>query len=147
MSQAVSILLVESNPILRREWAAGLEERGGFRTRTVSSLSDAGRVIDAECRFDAIILADRLPDGSGKAFCAGLREDEDWTPVIITAARADEVDVVRAFEAGADDHMIRPGLAELVARLRAQLRAARRPVLPTSFGPAFIHHSAPAYIM
>lgn len=138
MSLAGWVLIVEGNPILRREWAAGLEERGGFSVRVASSLQDADLVIEAaENPFDAIVLSERLPDGPGNDFCADLRARENWTPVIIVAGRATEVDVVRSFEAGADDHVIRPSIAELVARLRAQIRAASRPVLALAFVPAF----------
>jgi DNA-binding response OmpR family regulator len=53
-------------------------------------------------------------------------EDSPWdasTPVIMVSARADELDLARAFSSGADDFMARPAsYAELRARLRALLR-------------------------
>lgn len=143
MSLAGWVLVVEGNPILRQEWAAGLEERGGFAVRAAATLQDAECLIEAaEHNFDAIVLNERLADGSGNEFCADLRAREDWTPVIIVASRAGEIDILRSFEAGADDHMTRPSIAELVARLRAQIRAASRPIIPFAFAPAF----APALV-
>jgi DNA-binding response OmpR family regulator len=49
-------------------------------------------------------------------------------PVIVVSARADEFDLLRAFEAGADDFFARPsGYLELRARLRAVLVRAGAP--------------------
>jgi DNA-binding response OmpR family regulator len=54
------------------------------------------------------------------------REGAPWThelPVIVVSSRAHELDMLRAFEAGADDFIARPArYLELRARLRAVLR-------------------------
>ena len=57
----------------------------------------------------------------------GLR---GWTtvPIIVLSVRDDEADKVAALDAGADDYVTKPfGMDELLARLRAALRRARRP--------------------
>jgi two-component system, OmpR family, KDP operon response regulator KdpE len=69
-----------------------------------------------------IILDLGLPDGDGVDFIHDLR---NWSqiPVIVLSARSEEADKVRALDAGADDYLTKPfGAAELVARVRAQLR-------------------------
>jgi two-component system, OmpR family, KDP operon response regulator KdpE len=80
-------------------------------------------LIDAGTRHpDLVILDLGLPDGDGVDFIHDLR---NWSqiPVIVLSARSEEADKVRALDAGADDYLTKPfGVAELVARVRAQLR-------------------------
>ncbi len=72
----------------------------------------------------AAIIELALPDGDGLNVCRRLRE---WStmPVILVSAVGDEEELVRAFEAGADDYVTKPFRPrELVARLLANLRRA-----------------------
>jgi len=52
---------------------------------------------------------------------------ERTLPAIVVGARASELDLLRAFEAGADDFVSRPDYLELRARLRAILRRSETP--------------------
>jgi two-component system KDP operon response regulator KdpE len=73
---------------------------------------------------DAAIIDLLLPDGNGVDVCADLRS---WTkmPILVLSAVGDEVDKVRALDAGADDYVTKPfGPRELIARLEAALRRA-----------------------
>jgi two-component system, OmpR family, KDP operon response regulator KdpE len=72
----------------------------------------------------AAIIELVLPDADGVEVCRRLRE---WSPipVILVSAVGDEEELVRAFEAGADDYVTKPFRPrELVARLLANLRRA-----------------------
>ncbi|MEP6991618.1 MAG: response regulator transcription factor [bacterium] len=74
---------------------------------------------------DLIVLDLGLPDMSGVAVCREIRR---WSsvPILVLSARHTEQEKVELFSAGADDYVTKPfGLAELVARVRAQLRRAR----------------------
>ncbi len=123
MSQSGWILVVEDNPIRRKQLASGLEERGAFQVCTAGTVAQATILLNGSgARFDAIVLDDQLPDGTGRNMCAEMRGRGNWTPLIMISNRATEADVVRSFEAGADDHVVRPSVSELVARLRVQLR-------------------------
>lgn len=71
---------------------------------------------------DLVILDLGLPDGDGVDFIRDLR---NWSqiPLIVLSARAGEADKVEALNAGADDYLSKPfGVAELLARVKAQLR-------------------------
>ena len=82
----------------------------------------------AEDAPDLIVLDWMLPNVSGIEVCRQLksRPDTRGVPIIMLSARTEEVDRVRGLETGADDYVIKPySLAELMARVRAQLRRSR----------------------
>ena len=75
-------------------------------------------------RTSVVILDLGLPDLDGVDVITGLR---GWSsvPILVLSGRADSVDKVDAFDAGADDYVTKPfGMDELLARLRAALRRA-----------------------
>jgi DNA-binding response OmpR family regulator len=77
----------------------------------------------AAARPDLVLLDLTLPDIDGLDVCRKLRTDHPDLPVIMLTARAEEMDVIVGFNAGADDYIAKPfRLAELVARIRARLR-------------------------
>jgi len=69
-----------------------------------------------------------LPDGDGLDLCRALADRHPRMRTIILTARTSEIDVVLGLDAGAIDYIAKPfRLAELLARIRAQLRD--RPVV------------------
>lgn len=73
---------------------------------------------------DLVLLDMRMPDMSGLEVLRSLRLFSN-VPVIVLTVTSDELDEVRALEAGADDYLVKPfGHLELVARIRAVLRRA-----------------------
>ncbi|HYN59142.1 MAG TPA: two-component system response regulator KdpE [Rubrivivax sp.] len=83
-------------------------------------------LIEAGTRRPDLVIADLgLPDGDGVDF---IRELRTWSgvPIIVLSARTQEGDKVAALDAGADDFITKPfGVAELLARTRANLRRVR----------------------
>ncbi|WP_406277077.1 response regulator transcription factor [Streptomyces sp. NBC_00191] len=76
----------------------------------------------------AIVLDIALPGLDGVEVCRTLREDGDWTPVLLVTARDDETDRVLGLELGADDYVTKPfSPRELVARVKTVLRRAAGP--------------------
>jgi len=77
---------------------------------------------------DLVLLDILLPRGpDGYEICRRIREFSE-VPVIMLTAKAQESDVLRGFDVGADDYLTKPFSAkELVARVRAVLRRAQRP--------------------
>ncbi len=114
------VLLVEDEVGIRRVLTE-LLVRDGFR---VADCSHGAEVPDhfVDDAPDLVILDLGLPDMSGFDVLARLREHTD-VPVIVLSGWSDEGDRVRAFDAGADDYVVKPFLArEIVARVRARLR-------------------------
>ncbi len=75
---------------------------------------------------DLVLLDILLPDSpDGYEICGRLREFSD-VPVIMLTAKAQESDMLRGFEVGADDYLTKPFSAkELVARVKAVLRRSQ----------------------
>lgn len=118
------ILIVDDDPALRETLSEQLQVDGEFAAIVVATIAEAEKAMAAEeNRFDALILDVTLPDGDGRDLCLNLRRRGAKMPIIILTGSDEEADVVRGLEAGANDYIPKPfRLAELLARLRAQLR-------------------------
>ena len=120
MGQKQSILLVEDNEAI----IMGLEyllEQEGYRVLTARTVSQAEKLLAGE-EVNLVLLDISLPDGDGFGFCRKIKRERQ-TPVIFLTAREEETDVVRGFDLGADDYIIKPFRnRELVSRIRNVLR-------------------------
>jgi DNA-binding response OmpR family regulator len=125
MSSQHPILVIDDDTALRSELFGQLESGGEFAPIAASSIEEAtARLADGAIRFDALLLDVGLPDGDGRDFCKKLRQDGLKIPIIMLTGSNSESDVVRGLDAGANDYISKPfRLNELLARLRAQLRA------------------------
>lgn len=73
--------------------------------------------------WDLIVLDLMLPGVNGLDILRSLREERHDVRVIILTALSAEEDLLRGFEAGADDYVSKPfSPRELVARVQAQFR-------------------------
>ena len=88
---------------------------------------------------DLVILDLGLPDMDGEVFIRTAREAGSTVPILVLSARLDERDKVSALDLGANDYIVKPfGTAELLARVRAALRTARRQNASGSTGNVFV---------
>ncbi len=75
---------------------------------------------------DVVILDLNLPDISGFEVLKNLRKFSS-VPVIILTVRADDADVLKGLESGADDYIIKPfNYLTLLARVKAVLRRSEK---------------------
>ena len=118
------ILIIDDDNTLREMLVEQLEVDGEFAAAEAGTISEAEAMVTArDARFDALILDVTLPDGDGRDLCASLRKAGLRMPIIMLTGSDDEADVVRGLDAGANDYIAKPfRLAELLARLRAQVR-------------------------
>ena len=126
--QDSKILLVEDDKSIRLTVSETLSSEG-FR---VSSFKDGLSALDfinndIKKDVDLIILDLMLPGLNGLELCRKIRNDEDYTPILILSAKDNESDRVLGLEVGADDYLTKPfGLNELIARSRALIRRSKR---------------------
>src|SRR3546814_553577 len=102
-------------------------EREGYGVAAAHDGEEA-LVLAREAPPDLVLLDWMLPLASGIEVCRRLRRDPEMrdVPVIMLTARGEEADKVRGLDSGADDYVTKPfSPAELLARVRTQLRRAR----------------------
>ena len=81
-------------------------------------------------RPNFVLLDLRMPKIGGQDVCRLIRRESEDVPILILTGSAAEVDRVLLLELGADDYVTKPfSPKELLARVRAILRRARRPAV------------------
>src|SRR5580692_9062148 len=119
---APRVLVVEDEPGIVDFVRRGLQATG-FRVEVAFDGIEGERLVLSES-FDAIVLDLMLPGRSGTDILAAARGAKSNVPVIVLTARGEVEDRVAGLDAGAVDYLVKPfSMAELVARVRAQLRA------------------------
>lgn len=120
------VLIVEDDPAQREVLAYNIRAEG-FQVETAES-GDEALLMAREQTPDLVVLDWMLPNVSGIEVCRQLKTSPEMerVPVIMLSARSEENDRVRGLETGADDYIVKPySLAELLARIRTQLRRVR----------------------
>ena len=117
------ILLVEDEEHLARGLKFNLEAEG-YPTSVVGDGETAlDLLLKKHDEFDLLVLDVMLPGKDGFAVAAELRKASNYIPVLMLTARGQPDDVLKGFEAGADDYLPKPfDLAILLARIRGLLR-------------------------
>ena len=124
------VLVVEDEQHLSEGLRKGLDAEG-FATDVAINGTD-GLWMAREHPYDAIVLDIMLPGINGYRVCATLREEGNWTPILMLTAKDGEFDEAEALDTGADDFVTKPfSYVALVARLHALIRrgAAERPAV------------------
>lgn len=94
----------------------------GFALDVAMTVREARAQLAAQA-YDLLLLDQTLPDGSGLALCEEVRAGGSAVPIIFLTAMDEEIQVIRALDAGGDDYITKPfKLGELCSRIRAQLR-------------------------
>ena len=126
--QGSKILLVEDDKSIRLTVSESLKGEG-FQVLTFKDGLSASDFIGDNNRndIDLIILDLMLPGLNGLELCRKIRNEENYTPILILSAKDNESDRVLGLEVGADDYLTKPfGLNELIARSRALIRRSKR---------------------
>jgi two-component system OmpR family response regulator len=115
------IIIAEDDPELRDLLRRGLLEEG-FAPEAVATARELLQRVDAAIP-EALVIDIGLPDADGRDACQSLRSRGIDVPVLFLTARDALPDRLAGFASGGDDYLTKPfELAELVARLRVQIR-------------------------
>ncbi len=124
---AEKILVVEDDESLALVLSDALKQEGWRVERASDGETALGRCLEG--RFDLVLLDLMLPRVDGYEICRRMRAARNRTPVLILTARGREEDRVKGLDLGADDYVTKPfSMVELLARIRARLRATRTAV-------------------
>jgi DNA-binding response OmpR family regulator len=116
-----SILVVEDDAHLRVGLSDNLQDEG-YEVAAASNAREAEALLRGRT-FDLLILDVMLPGEDGYSLCRRLRAEGLRSMVMMLTARTLEDDIVRGFEAGAQDYLTKPyRLRELLMRVRALVR-------------------------
>ncbi len=130
---SVHILVVEDDHDIA-DLIAHYLRKAGWQTHLETTGDDALAYVRRKT-VDLIVLDIMLPGMSGLEVCRSLRADATTAaiPIIMVTARADEGDRIMGLELGADDYLGKPfSPNELIARIKALMRRARRAERPPS---------------
>src|SRR3954462_4853472 len=112
------VLVVEDEPRMASVIRRSLAKQG--LAADVAARGEQGVWMAAATDYDAIVLDEMLPDGSGFEVWRTLRPRGVWSPVLMLAARRAAPEGVEGLDGGADHYLDKPfALAELHARLRS----------------------------
>lgn len=121
VAKVAEILIVEDDEVIMGTLAYNLS-RQGFGVSKATTSAEALRLA-RKLRPDLILLDLMLPGESGIRVCESIREQDRDVVIIMVTAKDTEEDVVRGFEAGADDYVTKPfSMKELDARISANLK-------------------------
>jgi DNA-binding response OmpR family regulator len=122
--EGARVLVVDDDETIRAV-VRRLAEIAGAQVTEAETGEDALRAL-FDGRPDIVVLDIDLPGLDGWQILERVRQLTD-VPVLMLSAHADELEKVRALQAGADDYVTKPfGPQELLARLQAHVRRATR---------------------
>jgi DNA-binding response OmpR family regulator len=125
------ILVVEDERHIADGLRFNLEAEGHDVAIATNGEQALATVLDERRRFDVMVLDVMLPGRDGFAVASTLRAAGQFVPILMLTARNRPEDVLKGFEAGADDYLPKPfELAILIARINGLLRRSRWNVAP-----------------
>ncbi|MBT8349564.1 MAG: response regulator transcription factor [Sulfurovum sp.] len=115
------ILLLEDDIVLRETVEDELHEAN--YTVEVAIHGEAVLDLTLKNRYDLYIFDINVPYIDGVTLLKELRESGDNTPAIFLTSRSEEPDIIRGFQIGCDDYVVKPfSILELKLRIDAILK-------------------------
>ena len=128
MNTGPVVLIIDDEPQIQRFLRHALAA-AGYHLLHAETAAEGLRCA-TESSPDIVVLDLGLPDLDGKAVIGQIRQTQHM-PIIVLSARDREEEKIAALDLGADDFVAKPfGIGELLARIRACLRANRALATP-----------------
>lgn len=122
MPDAARIVIVEDEP----EMAALLVQAFSESGYNCVSASNGVEGLALSRNADLMLVDVMMPTLNGFMMVEELRREGSRVPVLYLSAKDQTKDIVRGFESGGDDYLVKPfKLEELLARVKAILRRSR----------------------
>jgi two-component system, OmpR family, alkaline phosphatase synthesis response regulator PhoP len=117
------ILVVEDEKHIAQGLRFNLEAEGYSVTISETGEEAEKLLIADRENFDLLLLDVMLPGKDGFSLAQGLRQAQNYIPLLMLTARGRPEDVLKGFESGADDYLPKPfNLDILLARIGGLLR-------------------------
>ena len=120
----IDILLIEDDPDIAdnlQEYLGNVSS-GEWRIH-IADNGDDGLELATRTLYSLILLDIGLPGRDGFEICKSLRRRGIQTPVIFVTARFTEEDILKGYECGGDDYIVKPfSMAQLAAKIRVFLK-------------------------
>lgn len=129
----MQVAIVEDDPIIAKAVSSAVSA-AGHQCRWIPDGSAATK--ESMIASDLVILDLMLPGADGLTVLRAARAGGVRTPVIVLTARGLVNEKLEAFEAGADDYLVKPfAMDELLARIAAvHRRAGDKPAMTLTAG-------------
>lgn len=120
----MEIYYAEDDPNIAEGVQLYLEERG-FQVTAIETVCEMKETLMKKLP-DIILIDWNLPDGTGDILCSWIRRRfGDTLPILFLTVKGETEDVVKGFQNGADDYIVKPfELEVLYSRITAILRRA-----------------------
>lgn len=114
-------LIADDSAVLRKLLESALKEHCGF-TEFVQ-VEDGQQAVDATGNniFDLILLDWNMPNMSGIEALRKIRSNDKRTPIVMVTSEKEGARVVEAFDAGANNYIIKPFDAHILSKKVAQV--------------------------
>ena len=127
--QDIRILIVEDEKKIADTVKQGLTEQGFQADATYDG--EIGLKLFRSRTYNLVILDVNLPGMNGFELCRAIRQSNQAVPIVMLTAMSAVEDKIEAFDAGADDYIIKPfDFREIVIRIRALLKRMHATVTP-----------------
>lgn len=127
----ISVLVVEDDEALRREFVAMIEAAPGLVLLDAAETLSAARAALAKHGAPKVMIIDLgLPDGDGTALISELAESAPASDALVVTIFGDEGHVVRALEAGAKGYLLKDAAQDEFVRSIRLVHEGGAPLSP-----------------